>query len=107
MVGIPSSARVSMNDTIKNRLSEMIEITFSRYLKNRENNLSPDQYSVCSVLGCMVCIVMPTALDSNERLHSEVGLKQERESLDMVQSAYGNARRAVNASNGEHSAIIS
>ena len=36
--------------------------------------------------------VMTTALDSDERLHSEVGLKQERESttnLDIVQSAYG------------------
>ena len=35
---------------------------------------------------------MTTALDSDERLHSEVGLKQERESttdLDIVQSAYG------------------
>ena len=36
--------------------------------------------------------VMTTALDSDERLHNEVGLKQERESitdLDIVQSAYG------------------
>ena len=34
--------------------------------------------------------MMTTALDSDERLHSEVGLKQERETdLDIVQSAYG------------------
>ena len=36
--------------------------------------------------------VMTTALDSDERLHSDVGLKQERESktdLDIIQSAYG------------------
>ena len=36
--------------------------------------------------------VMATALDSDESLHSEVGLRQEREStsdLDIIQSAYG------------------
>ena len=36
--------------------------------------------------------VMTTALDSDESLHSEVGLRQEREStsdLDIIQSAYG------------------
>ena len=34
--------------------------------------------------------MMTTALGSDERLHSEVGLKQEREiDLDIVQSAYG------------------
>ena len=56
-------------------------------------------YTSCSVLGLRS--VMTTALDSDERLHSEVGLKQERETdLDIVQSAYGrvetengNARR--------------
>ena len=45
-------------------------------------------YTSYSVLGLRS--VMTTALDSDERLHSEVGLKQERESttdLDIVQSA--------------------
>ena len=46
--------------------------------------------SIHSVFGLRS--VMTTALDSDESLHSEVGLKQERESttdLDIIQSSYG------------------
>ena len=68
----------------------------------------PDTYiSMVSLAGrhCIMCqyvfalyivfglrSVITTALDSDESLHSEVGLRQEREStsdLDIIQSAYG------------------
>ena len=50
--------------------------------------------SIHSVFGLRS--VLTTALDSDERLHSEVGLKQERESttdLDIIQSGLEKATR--------------